>query len=157
MRKKLIINIFAAILLLLFAAPAFALEWENISWNPSPFLDREYTRQHWTRFKVEQKFLQAYNFHYDAASESYPCSPAWYKENGYEKAGLYMSSQSGCEHDVPIIKTTGDNYTRGLNVGEDYTLNNPARLRTNKPPADIAGGIGKYRIFLTANFQKRTI
>ncbi|HAG09682.1 MAG TPA: hypothetical protein DCK87_09025, partial [Desulfotomaculum sp.] len=97
------------------------------------------------------------NLHCGGPSKSYPCARAGYKENGYEKPGLYMSSQPGCEHDVPIIKTPGDNYPGGLNVGEDYTLNNPARLRTNKPPADIAGGIGKYRIFLTANFQKRTI
>lgn len=49
---------------------------------------------------VRQKFLQAFDFHYDNATKGYPCIPAWYKENkenGYENAGLYMSDKSGCQ------------------------------------------------------------
>jgi hypothetical protein len=50
-----------------------------------------------------------------------------------------MSDKSGCRYDVPITKTKGDSYTGHPDVGK-ATINNPACLRINNPPADVAGG-----------------
>jgi hypothetical protein len=191
MRKKsVVIPVLMLLLLLGTGLPAFASDWVPQGFVESPYAGREYTRQHWTRFwvnetgthknywdgseligqgycsvfdrpgslaegytavmekdtdiglgAVRQKFLQAFDFHYDNATQGYPCSPAWYKENGYENAGLYMSNQSGCQYDVPVTKTKGDDgYIGHPNVGRDFTINNPACLRINNPPADVAGG-----------------
>jgi hypothetical protein len=52
-----------------------------------------------------------------------------------------MSDKSGCQYDVPVTKTKGDGYTGHPGVSNPpYTINNPACLRINNPPADVAGG-----------------
>jgi hypothetical protein len=188
MRKKLlIISVLMLLFLLETSLPAFADErWVDPKTVESPYPGREYTRQHWTRFWVNetgygkgtggseiigqgycsvfdlpgslaegytavmnqdkdvrlsivrQKFLEAFNFDFDNAAQGYPCSPSWYKQYG-DKA-LYISDQSGCQYDVPIIKTTGDSYTGWPGVSNPpYTINNPVCLKKGEP-ADVAGG-----------------
>ena len=198
-KKVVAVLIFMSLVIFSFTLFVYAEEpkrWEKPEEHPSPYAGREYTREHWTRFWVNEtgtdkgandaeligqgycsvfdipgslaygyvavtskdldlserpfnfdlkmnvvpKFLEAFNFNYDNTVKAYPCSPAWYKENGYENAGLYMSNQSGCLNDVPVKKTTGDSYTGQPGVPREATINNPACLKINDPPADVAGG-----------------
>ena len=87
---------------------------------------------------VRQKFLEAFDFDFDNAAQGYPCSPAWYKKYGV--GASYISDKSGCRYDVPIKKTTGDDYTGWPPISNPpYTIDNPACLKKGEP-ADVAGG-----------------
>lgn len=105
MHKKIIISIFAVVLLLLLAVPVFADEdWVNESLNPSPFSGREYTREHWTRFSLNEY----YN----------PLAPSVFHDNKSVRMGNAYCSV----FDLPNNLTSG--YTAVTKFDRERSFNN---------------------------------
>jgi len=124
MHKKLIVSIFAAVLLLLLAVFAFAAEeWVPANKVPSPFTGREYTREHWTRFSL--------NEHYN------PYKPGTFQDTHSRRIGNAYCSV----FDLPNNLTEG--YTAVTKFDRERSFNNNGEIAQERK-TNISDLEGEY-------------
>jgi len=110
--KKLATSVFVVIFLLLFVVPAFAWDWEDISRHPSPFTGREYTREHWTRFSLNEYYS--------------PYAPNIFQDGRSVRRGNAYCSV----FDLPNNLTEG--YTAVTGKDKSYSFNNNGETAQEK-------------------------